>query len=166
MKISKDELRQQAAHIRIDLPQSSQMSDTKVLKYKKAIETYPDLLNMPSAKLALLAFAYREEQKNHEWVNKNTALTNARCNAQLGRINNDKYPNDLPNLNVSNECIVCWESTRTLQMCSNCWQNIRTCLDLKGKSHREGWEGWGLEMSLDLAPLVRLLKENGKPILS
>lgn len=127
-------------------------------RYQRAIEKYPDLKNLGSMRLSIFAYQYRKEQERLHTVAKTIELANGRCNLQVKGFDERVYPIDLPNLYLLNECVVCRLNKKTIQICPDCWRNIRKCLDLKGKSHREGWEGWGVEMNLDLKPLVQMLK--------
>lgn len=135
------------------------LSIAQAIKYKNAVDTYPDLKELDNIKLILLAYDFRQEQIRSYQTNHTTELANARCNARLGGYKaHIPTPKGLPALSFEKECIVCHLDKEGINLCPECWQQIRRCLDLKGKSHREGWEGWGVEMDLDLSDLVKLLK--------
>jgi hypothetical protein len=127
-------------------------------RYAKAVEKYPDLRSLP-VKLAIKAYEFREILLYEYSTRYNTELANARSNPQLNGLR-VKYaiPSDLPFLDFEKDCIVCHDKKEGISICPNCWRLIRKCLNLKGKSYREGWEGWGFEMNLDLSGLVSLLK--------
>jgi uncharacterized UBP type Zn finger protein len=70
----------------------------------------------------------------------------------------ENIPEDLPALSFERECVVCHESKKGINLCPECWQLIRKCLDIKGDSRRDGWTGWGVDMNLDLSNVVKLLR--------
>ena len=144
-------------------------SGQMIKKYSRALERYPDLEKLP-VKLLIRAFDFREELLREYNVAHLSELANARCNIQLtpyfGLLELD-LPEDLPAFKFKNECVVCRETKHSISICQECWQLIRKALEIKGENHREGWEGWGYEMNLDLSSAVRLLAsdEDGKNML-
>jgi len=129
-------------------------------QYQKALIKYPDLKHL-SVKLVVLAYKFREELIQEYAIEHTSELANARCNMKLGGYNNKhEIPEDLPSFSFDRECIVCWRVRKGLFICPECWQLFRLALEIKGEKMRQGWEGWGVEMNLDLSNVVRLLKEN------
>ncbi|MFA6273626.1 MAG: hypothetical protein WC662_00515 [Candidatus Paceibacterota bacterium] len=167
IKEAKEEKEKTAQHIAVDYPEAERLSARNIIKYKQALETYPDLKDLKNTKLILLAYDFRQEQIKSYDTCHTTEYANARCNIQFGKYENENMPNDLPALSFEKECVVCWTNKKGINLCPECWQLIRKCLDIKGKSHREGWDGWGYEMCLDLSNLEKLLRtdEEGKKLL-
>jgi len=159
--LSQPEKRKLAKHISVDYPESSGLSTNATIKYKKAVDTYPDLKSLKNTKLILSAFDFRQEQLKSYQTDHTTELADGRCNICVGGYKSEAIPKDLPALSFEKECVVCHESKKVISICPECWAKIRKCLELKGKCHREGWDGWGVEMNLDLKPLIKLL-EKGK----
>ena len=147
-----------AEHIRVDYPNARFLSDTKAIKYRDAIEKYPDLYPLGNADLILAAYDFREAQLRHYRVDHTTQYANARSDISLGGYANEPIPEDILTLNFEKECVVCAERKKGINLCPECWQRIRKCLDLKGQQVREGWVGWGYEMNLDLRPLIEMLE--------
>lgn len=139
-------------------PDSKRLTKTKAIKYKEALDTYPDLKELNNTKLVLIAYDFRQEQASSYHTEHTTELANARCNVQLGCYKQNNIPEDLPALSFEKDCVVCHLNKKGINLCPECWQLIRKCLDLRGRGHREGWEGWGVEMNLDLSNLVKLLR--------
>jgi len=137
---------------------------------EKAIKKYPDLKDLGNDKMIVYAYRFREEQLRNLLSWKTTEVANGRCLEPGVRIGEWLHYRDILSddpewlkrisFNVFDECIVCREAKKTIPICSGCWEKIRKCLELKGKSHREGWDGWGYEMGLDLEPLKQLLREH------
>lgn len=148
-------------------PQITHLSKTAASKYKRALATYPDLSELGNSRLILLAYDFRQEQIRSYHTDHTTEYANARCNIGCGGYKSDYTPKDLPALKFEEECVVCWEYKKGVSICPECWQLIRKAFEIKGKSHREGWEGWGYEMNLDLSGIVKLLRtyEEGKRLL-
>lgn len=142
--------------------------NNKTKAFEKAVEAYPDLKKLPT-KLAILAYRFREELVRVYAIQNMSAVADARCKPQLSNnfANFPDIPSDLPGIHFEKDCILCRQHRYVIPICPTCWQLIRKCLELKGKSHREGWDGWGYEMNLDLSPIVRLLKndEGGRRLL-
>lgn len=135
-------------------------SETFLIRYAKALEKYPDLKDLP-AKLATIAYSFREEQLASYRTNYTTELANARCDIQLGGFKlPHKIPDDLPALNFDKECIICQEFKKGITLCPSCWQLIRKCLELKHYESRKNWTTWGVEQHLDLSNLVKLLNSD------
>jgi len=141
-------------------------------KVEQVIEKYPDLKGLPE-KLAVLAFRFREELLRERNVKYMSSMANARClDPEVApfiedKMNSRELPSDLPGIHLINECIVCRHERETLTICADCWRIIRRCLKLKGEPLKEGWDGWGFEMNLDLSNIVRTLKSDkeGKELL-
>jgi len=131
-------------------------------QYQKALIKYPDLKHL-SVKLVVLAYKFREELLR-EYASEHTSeLANARCNIKMGGCGYSQkleIPEDLPGFSFDRECIVCFRKRKGLFICPDCWQLLRLALEIKGEKTRYGWEGWGVEMNLDLSNVVRLLREN------
>jgi len=145
----------------------SRYSKRQLVKYSKALEKYPDLIELcekVSMKCALLAYDFREELLRKYHGEHTSELANARCDIQLSRYSNVKLPEDLPSISFERECIICAEEKKGLYMCQDCWQKIRRALEIKAEKHREGWTAWGYEWPLDLSKVIELLaidkKEN------
>ena len=154
-----EEKKKLAEHIEVDYPEVRGLSTNAIIKYKKAVDSYPDLKKLKNTKLVLIAYDFRREQIKEYSTEHTTELANARCNIRLGGYQGGKFmPGDLPALQFEKECVVCHECKKSISICPDCWEKIRRCLNLKGKSDREGWEGWGYEMELDLSDLIQLLK--------
>lgn len=130
-----------AEHIRVDYPHTKFISDRKAFKYRDAVEKYPDLLTLKDTDLILAAYAFREAQLRYYNIDHTTEYANARCNISIGGYGNEVIPSDLPGLNFEKECVVCHEWKKGINLCPECWQNIRKCLELKALPHRLGWEG-------------------------
>ncbi len=162
IKTKQQEKKRIAEHIAIDYPETKGLSTNAIIKYKKALDTHQDLKGLKNIKLILLAYDFRQEQMRSYHTEHTTELANARCNVQLGGYEHKNIPKDLPALFFEKECVVCHLDKKGINLCPECWQLIRKCLDIKGKSHREGWEGWGYEMNLDLSNLVKLLRSDGE----
>ena len=167
IKTKQIEKKRIAEHISVDYPEVKKLSTNAIIKYKKALDTYPDLAEIENTKLILLAYDFRQEQTKSYHTEHTTELANARCDIKIGGYEHKNIPKDLPALSFEKECVVCHLSKKGINLCPECWQLIRKCLDIKGKSHREGWEGWGCEMNLDLSSVVKLLKtdEEGNKLL-
>lgn len=140
----------------------------EIKTFEKAVEAYPDLKKLPS-KLAILAYRFREELIKEYAMKNMLVVADARCDSQLSSnfANFPNIPSDLPSINFERDCILCRQYRFVIPICPTCWQLIRKCLKLKGKSHREGWDGWGYEMNLDLSNIVKNLKgdEEGRRLL-
>ena len=167
IKLKQIENKKIAEHIAVDYPETQRLSTNATIKYKKALDTYPDLKSLKNTKLILLAFDFRREQLRSYQVEHTTELANGRCNVSLGGYHKGEVipkvmPKDLPALSFEKECVVCHLDKKNISICPECWRLIRKCLDIKGKSLRDGWEGWGVEMNLDLEPLIKLLKSDKK----
>lgn len=137
-------------------------------KYEKAIEKYPDLKELP-IKLAAIAYDFREYLLREHRQGYTNALANGRSNITVGCgawRQALSIASDLPAFDFDKECVVCFENKRGINICPECWERLRKCLELKAEQHRPGWEGWGKEMSLDLRPLVELLEtdEEGRKL--
>ena len=154
------EKKKMAEHIAVDYPEIKRFSTNAIIKYKKALDTYPDLAEIENTKLILLAYDFRQEQAKSYHTEHTTELANARCDMKIGGYEHKSISKDLLALSFEKECIVCHLSKKGINLCPECWQLIRKCLDIKGKSHKEGWEGWGCEMNLDLSNVAELLKAN------
>jgi hypothetical protein len=155
----RDLLHRIAGHIRVDYPKMHFTSDLVALRWKTAINKYPDLEGLGNTKMVLAAYTFREEQLREYQGDHTTEYTNARCNIQLGGYSYPEIPEDLPRLDFEKECVVCHEWKKGINLCPECWQNIRKCLELKTHPHREGWDGWGYEVWLDTRPLQQLLRD-------
>jgi len=141
-------------------PETCKLSKAQAIEYKEALSIYPDLKSLPTEKLKLIAFRFRQEQIKNYHTEHTSELADARCNVQLGGYKNEIITEDLPALSFEKECIVCHFNKKGISMCPECWQLLRKCLDLKGKGLREGWDAWGVEMNLDLSGLVQLLRSD------
>ena len=158
IKTMQTEKKKIAEHIAVDYPEAKWLSINAAIKYKKALDTYPDLALMKNAKLILLAYDFRQEQIKNYHREHTIELADARCNIQLGGYKNEIIPEDLLALSFEKECVVCHGIKKIIAICPECWQKIRKCLELKAQKHKQdGWEGWGCEWGLDLQPLIELL---------
>ena len=158
IKARQIEKKKLAGHITVDYPEAKGLSTSAIIKYKKALDAYPDLAEMGNTKLILLAYDFRQEQARSYHTEHTTELANARSDIQLGGYKHGEIPEDLPALSFEKECVVCHENRKVVSICPDCWQKIRKCLELKAAKHnRNGWVGWGYECSLDLQPLIKLL---------
>src|SRR3989344_3340481 len=73
------------------------LSAIQAIKYKKALDAYPDLQSIGNTKLILLAYDFRQEQVKSYHSDYTTELANGRCNVQIGSYKNNVFiPNDLP----------------------------------------------------------------------
>lgn len=159
IKARNERAKVEADHIKVDFPQTKYLSTRDTIKYKKAIEKYPDLMPF-RANLTLLAYDFREEQLRDYGFEKMGEIANGRSDITSIEFKEVNMPTDLPGIGFHTECVVCAETKNTIQICPVCWGNIRKCLDLKAKHSRDGWDGWGYDMALDLEPLKKLLAEN------
>ncbi len=160
IKVSQEEKLKRAIKRYPNLAGLKHDSTQKKLKYAKALDKYPDLKDLAFL-LVIKAYDFREEVLKGYQVDHTSALADARCDIQLGGgFRNVKLPKDLPAFEFENECAICWEYKKGISICPECWQLIRKALEIKGENHRKGWIGWGVEINLDLSPIVKLLKSD------
>ena len=159
--LTPEEKKNLAGHIIVDYPEAKGLSINAAIKYKQVIDTYPDLKELGTVKLRMLAYDFRQEQMRDHLSKHASELADGRCNPQLGPFfTHIPVPGDLPAFSLERECVICFDRKKAISICPDCWRLVRKALDIKGVKGRPGWEHWGLECSLDKSNVVKILKSD------
>ncbi len=135
-----------------------ELKGTRILKeFSELIYKYPDLENYP-LNIIFKTAKIRDEWKREYELKWNTQMGDAR-----GLRFNKQEAYDFPAFEFLKECVICDEKELGINICPNCWEKLRTALEIKTDESRVGWSGWGYEcncLNLDeVAKLIGLKKK-------